>query len=290
MQLALTGHSKFKVELSRFDNRDVVIKSAPTGELYKRLKSQMSKQVTSTIFYDKFQTPELIVELASNRAFVMEYLDFLAPCDYLCMTSPSDCSWFYAKVLHYIEHIFKYSVKAPFDGMIFDEKVADVAMKVSCNPVIETVFKGRERINSLTMSLLKMSDTFRGKNDFHGWCHGDFTLSNLLIDRVNKKVAWLDFLDGWDHSPYIDIAKIAQETRYKWSMRFRPDGCSKARKQIYGSRLSDMLRLIKGELPGGYDSELAKIYILLNDFRLLQYETDRHWFELILGNIERIKA
>jgi len=47
-----------------------------------------------------------------------------------------------------------------------------------------------------------------------GQNHGDLTLSNILW--YQQKVVLIDFLDGFE-SPLIDIAKLRQDTKYRWS-------------------------------------------------------------------------
>ncbi len=51
-----------------------------------------------------------------------------------------------------------------------------------------------------------------------GNCHGDLTLSNLIVDPING-ITLIDFLYTYLESPLQDIAKLSQEFVYGWSFR-----------------------------------------------------------------------
>ena len=48
-----------------------------------------------------------------------------------------------------------------------------------------------------------------------GICHGDLTFSNILFNGNNYYL--IDFLDSFIETPLQDIAKIRQDTAYRWS-------------------------------------------------------------------------
>jgi thiamine kinase-like enzyme len=51
-----------------------------------------------------------------------------------------------------------------------------------------------------------------------GPCHGDLTLSNLILDPV-AGITLIDFLDTFLESPLQDVAKLKQDFVYGWSFR-----------------------------------------------------------------------
>jgi hypothetical protein len=51
-----------------------------------------------------------------------------------------------------------------------------------------------------------------------GTCHGDLTLSNIIITQDNKMYLF-DFLDSYIESPLQDVAKLIQDFDYGWSFR-----------------------------------------------------------------------
>lgn len=50
-----------------------------------------------------------------------------------------------------------------------------------------------------------------------GFCHGDFTLSNVLYISPDSMYL-LDFLDSFIESPLIDMVKLRQDSKFRWSL------------------------------------------------------------------------
>jgi thiamine kinase-like enzyme len=48
------------------------------------------------------------------------------------------------------------------------------------------------------------------------YCHGDLTLSNILFSENN--VYFIDFLDSYIDSAYIDLAKLKQDLVHRWNL------------------------------------------------------------------------
>lgn len=55
-----------------------------------------------------------------------------------------------------------------------------------------------------------------------GPCHGDLTISNIILDQVSG-VTLIDFLDTYLETPLQDVAKLKQDFIYGWSFRKEPD-------------------------------------------------------------------
>jgi len=65
-------------------------------------------------------------------------------------------------------------------------------------------------------------DTFSSEMSFPlGPCHGDLTLSNLILDPV-MGITLIDFLCTFLESPLQDVAKLKQDFVYGWSFRNNP--------------------------------------------------------------------
>jgi thiamine kinase-like enzyme len=54
-----------------------------------------------------------------------------------------------------------------------------------------------------------------------GTCHGDLTLSNLILDTASG-ITLIDFLDTFLETPLQDVAKLKQDFVYGWSFRKDP--------------------------------------------------------------------
>jgi hypothetical protein len=58
-----------------------------------------------------------------------------------------------------------------------------------------------------------------------GPCHGDLTLSNIILDTVSG-ITLIDFLDTYLDSPLQDVSKLKQDFVYGWSFRHAPSSLS----------------------------------------------------------------
>jgi hypothetical protein len=58
-----------------------------------------------------------------------------------------------------------------------------------------------------------------------GNCHGDLTLSNVILDSASG-ISLIDFLDTYLETPLQDVAKLKQDFVYGWSFRKNPSPLS----------------------------------------------------------------
>ncbi len=50
-------------------------------------------------------------------------------------------------------------------------------------------------------------------------CHGDFTLSNIIVNSKNKKIILIDFQNTYEENILQDFSKIYQEFILGWTSR-----------------------------------------------------------------------
>jgi len=53
----------------------------------------------------------------------------------------------------------------------------------------------------------------------HDTCHGDFTLSNVIIDIKGKKITLIDFQSTYEDNVLQDLSKVYQEFVLNWTSR-----------------------------------------------------------------------
>lgn len=70
-------------------------------------------------------------------------------------------------------------------------------------------------VNEAIRSLHNLSDTL---NIPIGNCHGDLTLSNMILKSPGELVL-IDFLDTYLETPLQDVVKLEQDFKYGWSFR-----------------------------------------------------------------------
>lgn len=288
MRLALKGHSKFQLVTDVIDGRSVVIKSAPDDMTHVRLIKQFEKQRESYKYYGRFGLPEIIDEWPQYRSFVMEYLPHQSLVEYLDGAMAYERFTLYGKITNYINFIFQNAERTAFEPSIFIQKIESVYHMICSRADIDPITVGR--VQGVTRDLIDSALCQKPARDFIGWCHGDFTLSNLLIDPRTKKIYWFDFMDGWDHSTLIDLAKLDQEIRYGWSLRFCNFPTSERKYHECMEELKAFITIAIQSVMGRPELSLLKLYSAMNDLRLLQYEKNMMWFDRILTSVEESRC
>lgn len=279
--LNLRGHSRFKTELIESNGVQLVKKSAPSFDLYRRLFKQIERQQASKSIYSRFKVPKIIEVNEPGRFVTMEYIDKLSPIQFLCFF-PEKSTWFFSEIVGYFNHLIDKCEFRDFDKHLFQDKIQSTFTNILLDKVEDA--ETTRRIREITKQLIGKTEEMSGALDYITPVHGDFTLSNILVG--DETIYWLDFMDGWNHSVMIDFAKIYQEIRYCWSARFV--NSQNIRYQSYGKLLSELLNEMElGFFASGKDNQLLNAYRVLNDMRLLQYEKNQWWVNEILTSIER---
>jgi len=110
----------------------------------------------------------------------------------------------------YIESIFYNINFVPINKNLYQKK---------CLEIKKNVLKDNLNIyKKISAQLLKKLETI--DYTIAGQCHGDLTLSNIIIEEDNKTIVLIDFLESYNDTPVQDICKIIQDIRFYWSSRF----------------------------------------------------------------------
>jgi len=115
-----------------------------------------------------------------------------------------------------------------------------------------------------------------------GWCHGDYTLSNMMIDN-DEKLILLDFMDTFISSPMQDIVKLRQDTVHQWTSSRYPI----LLKQVVYQRLSDFDNMIQKQFPN-MPQYNYNLFQFLNLARILPYAKNEKTREYVMTEIRRI--
>jgi len=103
------------------------------------------------------------------------------------------------------------------------------------------------------------------KFNLRGSCHGDLTLSNIIINNESKKIILIDFLKTYNESPLQDICKLIQDLRLYWSSR-RFNKTDMLRAKIFCDNLNPFSLLKKHSLY-----KIIEIEMLMTLLRILPY-------------------
>ena len=93
-----------------------------------------------------------------------------------------------------------------------------------------------------------------------GYCHGDLTFENILVHQSN--LYFIDFLDSFIETPYLDLSKLLLDILVLWSWRFE-----KRRPIIKNAHIYDM---VLSQLRSR-EVEIVRRLLVLNLLQILPY-------------------
>lgn len=184
--ISICGNSGSSIKLIE---NGVIRKISPSIEYNERLLKQLRKQF---LFNDEkgfLFSPEILnigKEMDSNLVFGdMKYISSAS----------------------YIDFFTRESVENIYD-----------TFNILCNFIIQNLSKSNKKVvPKETFNKWKSFYAFKEYEYFLGYCHGDFTFSNMLFAKPNK-IYLIDFLDTFLESPYQDLIKLRQDTKFHWSL------------------------------------------------------------------------
>ena len=154
--------------------------------------------------------------------------------------------------------------------------------KFNAKPYLVKCIKIKKKILPKHMFLYKKiikkiySKLNRIKINFRGSCHGDLTLSNIIINGDEKKIILLDFLNTFKETPLQDICKLVQDLRLYWSSR-RLNKTNMLRAKIFCDNINPFLSIKKTPFYEILDLEMSMTllrilpYVPENDFETIKW-------------------
>lgn len=174
-------------------------------------------------------------------------------------------------------------IKSAFDKIL--GFVCDSMDSKDSFDVTEAIYKKAHSINmnqdSNTISFLRKIESEKLLAP-RGYCHGDLTFENILI---NKEMFFIDFLDSFLETPLIDLAKISQEFNVYWSYRNKPNIDGVLISKIHG------LNIMFLELLDSMNKDYKKTFRyleILNLMRILPYTSDIGTYILLKKAINKL--
>lgn len=273
--IRIKGHSNFNVQLYSYNNT-IVIKKSSNNSDFPRLEKQINKQkFFYNLFYysNEFQVPKIISQ--EKNSFIMEYIeDSNSIIEFLQSANKNKILWLSNLLIKFISNNIKQS---SFQNKLpeFLDKYQDVKKKCI------------EKYSELNNLFNKIDYYFKNLEDMiipEGICHGDLTLSNILICFDNQKLYLIDFLDNFIDSSLQDIVKIRQDTLFHWSLKlFNKEPIDKNKIII---NLNYMDSIIHNHFKR-YDfyNKYYNYFQILNILRILQYCKDNSIKQNLINNI-----
>lgn len=200
--MILRGHSGCKLKLYENENSLIVRKSSPDLAYNVRLKDQAEKQRKFKNMLIK--APQVLSEGYDDQIY-----------------------WFEMQYVHG-QKLSEWLKKNPFEKT--KNIINHIGLSITNNLNIENKAVENSKIKAKLLSLrtnevinrLGLMNILNHKvqelNIPLGYCHGDLTLENIIIDK-DDNIYFIDFLDSFINSPLLDVAKLYQDFYFLWSFR-----------------------------------------------------------------------
>lgn len=278
----LKGHSGDSLKMIEIKGRAAIIKTPSHPSRWNRMRGAAYKQKFAPLFTG-LRAPVVHQVCDDGQFFTQEFSYGKNLSDHLINSEENAL-----KVGHILAdailECLRNSEMMPYQAVRFTDKAQNVIAVIAGRHDLSIEIRDRIiRVGTKMIGKMAMSNAVSCPV---GWCHGDLTLTNLLAEPDGSLV-WFDFLTGWDWSPLCDVAKLHQELRYSWSLRFATENYGIYSKK-FRERVKLVLEIVQMKTAHFYEPEVLEFFVMLNDFRLLQYETDMNWIDVILAEIEEM--
>lgn len=253
--IKISGNSNYKVSIVKAD-KIYIIKESFTKEDTPRLQKQIEKQER---FYEsnKYNIKTAKIITKTNTRYTMEYINSYDMINYLNTVDINSIKTMINNIVKLVDTFIKES-----DMIIIEKSIIFNKLK-SINGNLKRYHK-----NSIVMKSIEYLheniDIFENEIPV-GTCHGDLTLSNMLVD-YNNKLYLIDFLDDFMNTPLFDIIKLRQDFKYKYILHLYTGRYDKIRiEQLFNH--FDELITIEFKQYNLYFTYLD----IMNFLRILQY-------------------
>jgi hypothetical protein len=214
-RIAIRGHSGSQVRVVETSTGAVVVKSAVDGSQVGRLELQIAKQRQARLDNELsfVRVPEILAEVGQGSGYeaTMEYVYFQNPIEYMNRVSITGVARLADMLLGFVDFEVRRSPRRDVPVDPFHAKLDEIARTLSDGPRYYDYLDHLKRLH------LRLAD--RATLDLPvGHCHGDLTMSNILVAPDSAAIALVDFLDSFIDSPLVDLAKLRQDTRFHWTL------------------------------------------------------------------------
>tara|TARA_B100000123_G_C25718954_1_gene423522 strand:+ start:194 stop:1087 length:894 start_codon:yes stop_codon:yes gene_type:complete len=267
--IKLEGHSSFKVELKKEKAQYYVIEKSSTLQEKDRLKKQLEKQ---KMFYEKnifedVKIPKILSYKTTEYRFIGS-MDFIKNSDnvidFLNRNNLSTISIFPNKLIKIIETMIEKCSFNHIEPNILIEKIKSIQKNILANQLTRSF-----NLTPVFEMLNKKLETICKVNIPIGLCHGDLTLSNILIGYNDFNIYLIDFLDSFVETPLFDILKVRQDTSYLWSLKLFEHKCDENKIIIHLNYIDEIIHTHFKKYQ--WYEELYDYFQIINLLRVFQY-------------------
>jgi hypothetical protein len=208
----VTSHSKSKFFVIKKKNKFYVVKKP--RKINKRELLSIKKQNSFKAYflkkYEIMSAKIIYNEFKKKGEYLVEYFDGISGENILLHGNKNQIQILKEFIFDYFSNIKKKSKIRKRNKKIIKQKLE--LLKKNNNM---KYIKNSKKYFLLIDKLLN-KDLYLFKNEN---CHGDLTLSNIIINEKNKKIILIDFLNTYEENIIQDFAKIFQEYILHWTSR-----------------------------------------------------------------------
>lgn len=289
-RIEVEGHSGCFIDITKDENQLVIDKYTKSEKYIPRLKDQFDKQkraaknnITKNIIVPKI----LKVDESWPGEFhgIMEYVygkNFVSFFEY---ADKMIIDKFIKTICEYIRNEIEGSM------CIIEYETNELYKKwQSVKKNMLEIYKEDSKYYDNIQTIIDKCDKIFVKNmkfnNFYiGKCHGDLTFSNIIFR--DDEYALIDFLDSFIESPIMDIVKLRQDTKYKWStLMYNSKEYDKTRYDMICKYIDEKLDFQFSKYT--FYNESYKIFQLMNFLRIVQYAKKDEVTEYLIDTIYNI--
>lgn len=274
MSTKILGNSGAILHFLLENPKSKIVKKICHGEKSERLIRQAEKQ--KNFKQSILKSPEIISVLQQEETVIIEmpFIDGSDMVSYTCYSDFQDFINVTEKLISFLLLEFQESTLDIFPKSIWESKVSLLLTSESIKSKItsDTLLACELILRSDLPEFIPM-----------GVCHGDLTLSNMLV--LGDNIYLIDFLNPPIETPYEDISKLLIDCQYFWSLQKYAEDCDKTKVMIMWEYLAEK---IKNKLFELVDPAIVKKFQLLGLLRMLPYTSNDDEIRLIIKSMKDI--
>jgi serine/threonine protein kinase len=279
----INGHSGCTVNVFAKERQLYLSKSTNDPAYIPRLIAQAKKQNEFVFPASGFIKAPEIVSITGNNSectILMKFIHSVNFVEFFENSGSEKIDRFADSMMSFIEWEISRSAIKEIPAAIMIDKFLEVRKKILRNKLLKNDSETGE-------ILIESERLFQTQNSFElpiGVCHGDLTLSNILLN--NDQIYLVDFLDSFLESPIMDMVKIRQDTTFGWSFLMYNQPYDKIRHRITLDYLDQVFQS-HFKRYSWYKANY-KAFQLMNFLRILQYAREDGTMVFLKTNIKEI--
>lgn len=239
------------------------------------------KAIRKQVDFDEIRINDLIIK--SPKVFETHNINnekFIARMEYVEGHSGSDITSIGSRYISLkikdalsmlINLNFERSKIQPIKTLIFEKKLNHILSNLGNRKEIEFIIK----------DLINLFNARRVINLPIGPCHGDLTLSNIIISSSGS-LNLIDFLDTFISTPLWDLVKIYQDIKYGWSYRSLAGPEKESARIFFANCIPNQIRIYEEIM-----SDQILLFDALNLARLSPYIKNDETEKWLIANLKK---